>query len=274
MGMKRTTNPIPFGAAVCMQSVHKIFPSRIGAMKWFRKTGSITAVEDISLHTSPGEVVALMGPNGSGKSTLLKLIAATLLPDRGKVLVMGHDTGSRNLDVRRSVGLAVAQERSFYPRLTAGENLSFFASMDDVPRSCRRQRIECVLEQCGLPEIRDRFVHQLSSGMYQRLGIARALLKEPAVLLLDEPTRSADPETAISLRRLVQTLAQAGTTVVLATHSFEEASSLADSVLLLKQGRAVTRLHRPDAGRLRSAYAKLVPPPSSSEHEAWEACLS
>jgi ABC-2 type transport system ATP-binding protein len=272
--MRPTFGPVPFGATVWVQSVHKTFPTRIGAMKWFRKPESIAALNDITLHASPGEVVALMGPNGSGKSTLLKLIAAILLPDRGQVTVLGHDTVTCNLGVRRSVGLAVAHERSFYPRLSAEENLSFFASMDDVPRSCRRERIGCVLEQCGLVEIRDRFVHQLSSGMYQRLGIARALLKQPAVLLLDEPTRSADPETAISLRRLVQNLAHGGTTVVLATHSFEEAACLADSALLLKQGCMVTKLHHPDTARLRSAYAKLVPPPSSTEEEVWEARLS
>jgi ABC-2 type transport system ATP-binding protein len=273
MGMIRALGPIPFGAAVCMQSVHKIFPSRIGAMKWFRKREPIAVLDNITLGASSGEVVALMGPNGSGKSTLLKLIAATLLPDRGQVTVMGHDTVTRNLDVRRLVGLAVAQERSFYPRLTAEENLAFFASMEEVPRSRRQERIGCVLEQCGLGEIRNRLVHQLSSGMYQRLGIARALLKQPAVLLLDEPTRSADPETAVSIRSLIQTLAKGGTTVVLATHSFEEAAGLADSALLLKQGTVVTKLLRPDAGRLRSAYAKLVPRPSSTEEEAWEACL-
>jgi ABC-type multidrug transport system ATPase subunit len=93
-------------------------------------------------------------------------------------------------------------------------------------------------------------------------------------LLLDEPTRSADPETALALRRLIRSLAQGGTTVLLATHSFEEAASLADNALVLKQGSIVVRLHHPDAGRLRSAYAKFVPPPSSVEQEAWQACLS
>jgi len=243
-------------------------------MRWLRKSECIAVLDDVELRASAGEVVALMGPNGSGKSTLLKLVAATLLPDRGQVWVRGHDTVTANLEVRRSVGFAVAQERSFYPRLTAEENLSFFASMENVPRSRRRDRIGCVLEQCGLTEIRRRFVHQLSSGMYQRLGIARALLKEPAVLLLDEPTRSADPETAISLRHLVRALAQDGTTVLLATHSFEEAASLADHAVLLERGRVIAKLHRPDAGRLRLAYSKLAPTACSSGQVAWEACLS
>ena len=272
--MNRTHDPIPLNATVCLQSVHKVFPSQIGVMKWFSKSQPIAVLHDISLRASKGEVVALMGPNGSGKSTLLKLIAATLLPDRGQVTVLGIDTASQNLEVRRSVGLAVAQERSFYPRLTTEENLSFFASLDNVPRKRRREQIGRVLEQCGLTDLRQRFIHQLSSGMYQRLGIARALLKQPAVLLLDEPTRSADPETAISLRQLVGTLARSGTSVLLATHSFEEAASLADNAVLLSHGRIISRLQSPDVVRLRSAYARLAPPASLIEEEAWEACLS
>jgi ABC-2 type transport system ATP-binding protein len=272
--MNRLEGPIPLNAAVCLQSVRKAFPSQIGVMKWFGKSEPIEVLHNIDLRAGQGEVLALMGPNGSGKSTLLKLIAATLLPDDGQVTVLGLDTASRNLGVRRSVGLAVAQERSFYPRLTADENLSFFASLDNVPHNRRRGRIGWALEQCGLAGLGHRFVHQFSSGMYQRLGIARALLKQPAILLLDEPTRSADPDTAMSLRRLVRTLALNGTTILLATHSFEEAASLADSAVLLSQGRIVARLQNPDVGWLRSAYARFSLSVEPAEEPALEACLS
>jgi len=274
MRMNRVHGPISLGAAVCLQSVRKVFPAQIGVMKWFSRAKPIMVLDDINLRVPAGEVAALMGPNGSGKSTLLKLVAATLLPDGGKVTVRGVDSATRNLEVRRSVGLAVAQERSFYPRLTAEENLSFFAVMDDVPRSARRARISCVLEQCGLQDMRHRYAHQLSSGMYQRLGIARALLKQPAVLLLDEPTRSADPETARSLRQLVRALASDGTAVLLATHSFEEAANLAGYAVLLSHGRIITRLKSPDVGRLRSAYARIAAPADLIEEQAREACLS
>jgi ABC-2 type transport system ATP-binding protein len=261
-------------ATVCLQSVHKVFPSQIGVMKWLGKSRPIAVLHDISLRASRGEVVALMGPNGSGKSTLLKLVAAALLPDAGQVTVLGFDTATRNLEARRAVGFAVAQERSFYPRLTADENLSFFASLDSVPRDLRRERIGWALEQCGLTGLRHRFVHQFSSGMYQRLAIARALLKQPAVLLLDEPSRSADLETATTLRQLVRTLALGGTTVLLATHNFEEAASLADRVILLGRGRIVASLQAPDADLLRSAYARLSPPVDLAEESALEVCLS
>jgi ABC-2 type transport system ATP-binding protein len=260
-------------ATVCLQSVHKVFPSRIGVMKWFDRSKPITALHDINLRAARGEVVVLMGPNGSGKSTLLKLIAASLLPDRGQVVVFGFDTSSRNLEARRAVGFAVAQERSFYPRLTADENLSFFASLDNVPRNLRRERIGWALEQCGLGGLGHRFVHQFSSGMYQRLAIARALLKQPAVLLLDEPSRSADLETATTLRQLVRTLALGGTTILLATHNFEEAASLADSIVLLSQGMIATRLPAVDSGLLRSAYESLSPASDSEVETLCEVCL-
>jgi ABC-2 type transport system ATP-binding protein len=272
--MNRALGPIPLDAAVCLQSVHKVFPSRIGVMKWLSRSEPIAALNDISLCTSQGEVVALMGSNGSGKSTLLKVIAGTLLPNRGRVTVLGFDTARQNLEARRPVGLAVAQERSFYPRLSAEENLAFFAAMENVPRRRRRGRIEWVLEQCGLTDVRRRLVHQLSSGMYQRLGIARALLKEPAVLLLDEPTRSADPETAMSIRQLVRTLAEGGMTVLLATHSFEEAASLADSAVLLSHGRIAAQARDAHAGQLRSVFAQSIPLVHEVEEEAWEACIS
>jgi ABC-type multidrug transport system ATPase subunit len=144
--------------------------------------------------------------------------------------------------------------------------------LDDVNRRHREERLAWVLEQSGLTALRDRFVHQFSSGMYQRLAVARALLKQPAVLLLDEPTRSADPETAQLLRRLVHTLALRGTTALLATHSFEEAAMLADTAVFLSQGRIADRLHRPDLGQLRSAYASVSASADSAREMVWEAC--
>jgi ABC-2 type transport system ATP-binding protein len=215
-----------------------------------------------------------MGPNGSGKSTLLKLVAATLFPEAGRILVLGFDTAVEPMRVRREVSLAVAQERSFFPRLTARENLSFFAALENVPHAHRRAHIAWALEQTGLAALGERYVHQFSSGMYQRLALARALLKQPAVLLLDEPTRSADPETSVLLRRFVRTLAGGGTTVLLATHSFEEAAMLADSAVLLMGGRIVDRLRRPDVHSLRSAYACLSPAAQPASDEVWEQCLT
>ncbi|HLK33936.1 MAG TPA: ABC transporter ATP-binding protein [Terriglobales bacterium] len=258
---------------VSVRSVSKAFPLRGGPASWFCKSKPILALHDITLHVFRGEVVGLMGPNGSGKSTLLKLIAAALLPDAGRVAVLGSDTGTQPMDVRRTVGLAIAQERSFFPRLDAYENLAFFASLDNVPRDRRHNEVERVLEQCGLADLRHRLVHQFSSGMYQRLAVARALLKRPAVLLLDEPSRSADLQATRSLWRLVQTLAGEGTTVLLATHSLEEAANLAARVIFLRQGRIVSQTIRPEVSILRAAYAQFSQDEALVEELNCEACL-
>jgi ABC-2 type transport system ATP-binding protein len=133
-----------------------------------------------------------------------------LLPDAGRVLVEGADTRIQPDQFRKHVGFAVATERSFFPRLSARENLDFFAALDDVPRPARARRIQVLLERAGLVEAADTLVMKFSSGMYQRLGIARALIKQPSILLLDEPTRSLDPAAAMHFWNLVRELAAHG----------------------------------------------------------------
>jgi ABC-2 type transport system ATP-binding protein len=152
------------------------------------------------------------------------------------VLVNGAETVRTSQSVRRDVGFAVASERSFFPRLSARENLWFFAVLEGVPRSYRAQKVENTIEAVGLLDQADTLVMKFSSGMYQRLGIARALIKQPSILLLDEPTRSVDPGTAQHCWRIIRDLAQRGTTVLLATHSFQEAASVADQVAILFHG--------------------------------------
>src|ERR1019366_2202225 len=138
--------------------------------------------------------------------------------------------------VRRQVGIAVAAERSFFPRLSARENLDFFAALDEVSRSERAQRIKEVLHDTGLEEQADTLVMKFSSGMYQRLGLARALVKQPSVLLLDEPTRSLDAAATTHFWATLGALARQNTTVFLATHNFAEAAAVANRLLLLHGG--------------------------------------
>jgi ABC-2 type transport system ATP-binding protein len=201
-----------------------------------------------------------LGPNGSGKSTTLKLISTMLLPDRGKVLVQDLDTGQQGQEVRRRVGFAVASERSFFPRLTVRENLEFFAALENVPRREVSDRVESVLSWVSLNDIGAKQVMKLSSGMYQRLGIARAMIKKPAILLLDEPTRSLDAAAADELWSLIQNLSMTGTTVLLATHNFEEATSVCDRVALLKQGEliATEKTGNFAAEELREFYLEMT----------------
>lgn len=201
--------------SIVFESVHKIF--RRGGFFFPRKRVETHALRGISLEISPGEVVALLGPNGSGKSTTLKLVSTMLLPDRGKVLVAGCDTHATPQRVRREVGFALATERSFFPRLTVAENLEFFAAFENVPRRDRREQVNSVLETVDLANAAGKQAMKLSSGMYQRMGIARALLKLPSILLLDEPTRSVDPAAATHLWEHVRTLSREGITILLAT---------------------------------------------------------
>lgn len=246
-------------SSVVLECVHKIF--RPAAFFGFGAGRAETyALKGISLNAAAGEVLALLGPNGSGKSTTLKLVSTMLLPDRGRVFVGGADTHLQSGAVRKQVGFAVASERSFFPRLTARENLDFFAALEDLPRRERAQRVQSLLREVGLEEASGKQAMKLSSGMYQRLGIARALIKRPSVLLLDEPTRSLDPAAASHLWRLIRELAHDGIAILMATHNFAEAVAVADRIAILQQGEllAMQRARGFSVERLRDFYLEAT----------------
>ena len=248
---------------IVFKSVCKIFRHRPALFNWLgrEREGETIALRDVSFSTSDAAVLILLGPNGSGKTTALKLISTLLLPDSGSVSVGGFNTERDAGDVRRQVGIAVATERSFFPRLSARENLQFFAALDEVRRSERRQRVKEVLHDTGLEESADTLVMKFSSGMYQRLGIARALVKRPSVLLLDEPTRSLDAATTAHFWTTIRALAERHTTVLIATHNFAEAVAVGNRLLLLHHGevvadRSVSRGESADT--LRSFYFRMT----------------
>jgi ABC-type multidrug transport system ATPase subunit len=245
--------------SIVFESVHKIFRQR--GFFFLRKRGAEThALKGISLAVRPGEVLGLLGPNGSGKSTTLKLISTLLLPDRGRVLVQGYDTRHQGQAVGGNVGFALASERSFFARLTVRENLEFFAALENVSRRDVSDRIEWVLSCVSLNDVSGKQVMKLSSGMYQRLGIARALIKRPAIVLLDEPTRSLDATAADDMWRLILNLSSTGMTVLLATHNFEEATAVCHRVAMLKQGEliAVEKARDFAAEELRNLYLEIT----------------
>lgn len=231
--------------AVILQSVSKVFHHRPALFNLLgrERTGETRALNSVSLQVRSGSVLVLLGPNGSGKTTTLKLISTMLLPDSGEVIVQGADSRRDPFAVRRAVGFAVATERSFFPRLSARENLDFFAALDDIPRSKRSERIEQILRQTQLQAAADTLVMKFSSGMYQRLGIARALIKKPSVVLLDEPTRSLDPGSAAQFWNLVRSLPAQGATVILATHNFNEAVAVGNDVAILFHGSLAAERH-------------------------------
>ena len=231
--------------AVVFNSVTKRFRHRPALFNWLgrERGGATEALQRVSLQVPKGEALVLLGPNGSGKTTTLKLISTMLIPDEGAVTICGADTLQDGGTVRRRVGFAVANERSFFPRLTARENLNFFAVLEDVPKEQRGSRVEEKLSVTGLADAADTLVMKFSSGMYQRLGVARALLKNPEVLLLDEPTRSLDPGSAQRFWPFVRQLLSAGATVVLTTHNFQEAAAVADRIAVLRRGELRAERH-------------------------------
>jgi ABC-2 type transport system ATP-binding protein len=243
---------------IVFESVSKMFRHRPALFNWIgnERSGASIALENVSLNAAPGRILVLLGPNGSGKTTTLKLISSILLPDSGRVLIGGADTKTDSVHARRQVGFAVANERSFFPRLSARENLDFFAALEDIPRAQRPKRIAEVLESVDLMDAADTLVMKFSSGMYQRLAIARALIKDPAILLFDEPTRSLDPASAMQFWELVRELPRQGKTVLLASHNFAEAANVGDSVAVLQHGKIVGRrdIRYDSAEQLRSFY--------------------
>ncbi len=190
-----------------------------------------------------GEFFGLLGPNGAGKTTLLKILATLVLPDEGRASVAGFDVVRESDGVRSSVSPCLASERSLYWRLTADDNMRLAADLQGVPSNEVTPRIAETLSAVGLEGTGTKMVGQFSSGMMQRLLIARALLTRPRLLLLDEPTRSLDPLSAREFRRFLreELVQHRGCAVLLATHSADEAFELCDRVAVMDRGRLLAQ---------------------------------
>ena len=203
-----------------------------------KRFGPVQALGGVDLSVAFGEIVALLGPNGAGKSTLLRVLGTTVLPDAGSALVAGHDVVSDPAGARRSLGLVLGDERSWYWRLTGRQNLEFFAAVHGLRRRDAAARTQELLEAAGLSAFADRRFDRYSSGMKARLSLARALLMLPQVLLLDEPTRSLDPVSAAEFRERVRSLAvEQDRAVLFATHDLHEAAAMANRIVVLAAGR-------------------------------------
>lgn len=195
----------------------------------------------VDLRVERGEMVAILGANGAGKTTILKTIAALLLPTSGSVRVGGHDVAREVRQVRGLTGYVLADERSFHWRLTARENLEFFAALGGLHGAQRRIRIRTLLERLDLLDAADRSFGEFSTGMKQRLAIARALLARPRVLLMDEPTRSVDAPHAAAIWQLVrEETADVDGCVMLVTHQMGEALSACGRIAVLDGGRIIS----------------------------------
>ena len=200
--------------------------------------GDLRAVNSISFEVPKGEIFGLLGPNGAGKSTTIRMLCTLLRPTSGSAKVAGHDIVNKPAEVRRSIGL-VAEKLILYDRLTAMENLWFFGHMNHMRREDIRTRGEDWLKKLGMFEWRDKLAGTFSTGMKQRVNIARALLTQPSVMFLDEPTLGLDPQTTRAIRQFIKQLAEAGITVVLTTHEMVEAEALCDRISIIDQGNIV-----------------------------------
>jgi ABC-2 type transport system ATP-binding protein len=205
----------------------------------FRPRRVKTALARASLGVQKGDRIAIMGPNGAGKTTLLKLIGGLLLPTQGDIVVNGFSTLHQNSAARKSVGFVLNEERSFFWRLTAVQNLEFFGALDNLWGVDLRYRIRELIHLVGLEEAAERPIAAYSSGMKQRLALARGLIAEPEVLILDEPTRALDPIACDELTELIMSRIHNGSrkTLLIATHRLEEATKLCNKVVIVDEGR-------------------------------------
>ena len=232
----------PGSASVQVRGLSKSFEARRTWSEVWRHpfdSENVTALSDVSLEISPGEFFGLLGPNGAGKTTLFKILATLVTPDAGQVIVGGHDVVRGAAAVRRLMTPVIADERSLRWRLSAFENVRLFAVLYGLPKDEVNRRSAEVLSFVGLQDTGEKMVGQFSSGMKQRVMIARALLPNPRILLLDEPTRGLDPISARELRQFLRQVVcdQQGCTILLATHSSEEAFELCDRVAVMNKGR-------------------------------------
>jgi ABC-2 type transport system ATP-binding protein len=221
-----------------------------GAWRFNRKTVPVTAVNHLNLEIKQGELFGLLGPNGAGKTTLVKILCTLLPPDSGKALVNGFDVVKEPMKVKQSLGtLFSVGERGFFWRLNGYRNLEFYAAIYNVPRQKRQERILEVLRLVGLENSIYDLYQKYSGGMKRKLSLARTLLADPQVLLLDEPTTGLDVISSRNIREFVrETVSKSGKTVLYTTHYIEEAAQICDRIGILSSGQIIA-CDTPDAIR-------------------------
>ena len=230
--------------AISVDGLEKWFPPTHSGWRAFLQpftSPTYAALRGVSLEVAPGEAVALLGANGAGKTTFLRILATLLLPTKGVAHVAGKNTVREGASVRKQLGYHAGSDLGFYARLTGRENLRFFGQLNHLTSSAMKVRIHSLSERFQLNDALDRQVRSLSTGTIQRLSLMRALLHEPKVLLLDEPTRSMDAIAAADFRRFLKSevVAERGTSILFSSHSLQEIELLADRVVILKRGLVV-----------------------------------
>jgi ABC-2 type transport system ATP-binding protein len=202
-----------------------------------KRFGSQTAVDDLSFEVGAGEVLGFLGPNGAGKTTSMRMVTGYLPPSRGSVVIDGHDLLKRPIDAKRRIGY-LPENPPLYPELTVRQFLGFVAEIKDVPRARRRAAVDRALDRANLGDVASKRISTLSKGFKQRVGLAQAIVHEPPVLVLDEPTSSLDPKQRVEVRDLIVAL-RGEHTVVLSTHILPEVSQVTDRVVIINRGQVI-----------------------------------
>ncbi len=258
---------------VVVDGLGKRFPNRATTKELLRRPlkrnyGVHQVLDGVRFEVRADECFGLLGPNGAGKTTLFKVLSTLILPDAGRATVDGHDVVARPRAVRRALTPVIADERSLNWRLSGRQNLALYGALYGLTRDRVRDETERLLSTVGLKQAREKMVGTYSSGMKQRLLIARALLSRPKVLLLDEPTRSLDPIKSRDFRQFLreEIIARQGCAVLLATHNSEEAFELCDRLAVLNEGRLVAQGTAAELARqVGSDRLRVVVPDSDTE---------
>lgn len=224
---------------VQVNNLRKVF--QIKKKKFFKTIESkqFIAVDNVSFHINKGEIFGLLGPNGAGKTTVIKMIIGLLRPSSGNVLVNNVDTEKEHLKALKQIGSVIAGDRGIYWKLTARENLEYFANLYGYSCKNARERTNYILKRLDLIEKADIPVEKFSTGMKQKVSLGKALIPDSPVLLLDEPTLGLDPQSALNLREIIIELKNEGKTILLTTHYMEEADFLCDRIAIIDNGQII-----------------------------------
>jgi ABC-2 type transport system ATP-binding protein len=200
-----------------------------------KQYGNFTAIEDVTFNVDEGEVVGFLGPNAAGKTTTMRILTCYMPATDGTVKIAGYDVFQNSLEVRKHIGY-LPENVPLYIEMSVESYIDFMAKIRSVPRNLRRQRVDSVIEACGLDRFRNRLIGRLSKGYRQRVGLAQSLVHNPPVLILDEPTIGLDPKQIIEIRNLIKNLG-GDHTVILSTHILPEASMICSRIVVINEGR-------------------------------------
>lgn len=224
--------------SVEVRDLTKHFRLRQGPL-FKKRTEILRAVNGVSFSINKGEIFSLLGPNGAGKTTTIKMLATLLIPNSGTASVLGYDIVREDFQVRKILTAVLPGERTLYWKLTVKENLRYFGSLYGLESSSASRQIDKLLSFFDIEEKRNVLVEKLSSGQKQKVVLSRALLPDPQVILLDEPTLGLDPSSAKSLRQLIKEISSQGKTILLTTHYMYEADEISDKVAIINDGKIV-----------------------------------